>query len=275
MSVTEPAVSAAHGGLIQPQWSEVLCPPEPLTEELEMQWLDAALQGQATAALWTGAPGLVAPVSYRRYATFDSACAASAARGWPVRLRRSGGGVVPQGQGILNLTLAYPSDGSPGAAAHAVYAHLCQLLRSALARLGIAAQARSVQGSFCDGRFNLAVIHQGVVKKIAGTAQYWRRAAGHQAVLAHALLLVVTDSACLSAQANWFEADLASGRQYEASALTSVAEGWRQSHPDCSPIDLMATVRQTLADVLNQAALTPSNNDHPDFNLPGAQHGSA
>lgn len=216
-----------------------------------MQWLDAALEGQAIAALWTGQPGLVAPLSYRRHAQLEAACAASKARGWPVRLRRSGGGVVPQGPGILNVTLAYPCAGAAGDMAEQVYAHLCQLLTQALARLGIAAFARSVQGSFCDGRFNLAVSHQGSTRKIAGTAQYWRRASGRQAVLAHALLLVDADPVHLSAQANQFEDALASGRHYEANAMTSVAQCWQQAHPGMiQPPDLSSTLKQHLTTLL-------------------------
>jgi len=233
------------------RWTQLLCPPEPLAGEIEMAWLDAALDGQATAALWTGAPALVAPLSYRRNAQLEAACDASKARGWPVRLRRSGGGVVPQGPGILNVTLAYPCAGSAGDMAEPVYAHLCQLIAKALDRLGIAAQARPVPGSFCDGRFNLAVNHQGVYRKIAGTAQYWGRASGRQAVLAHALLILDADPAHLSAQANQFEAALASGRHYDAQALTSVAQCWQQAHPGSScPTNLMAGVRQELTHLL-------------------------
>ena len=216
-----------------------------------MQWLDAALEGQAIAALWTGLPALVAPLSYRRHTRLDEACAASAAQGWPVRLRRSGGGVVPQGPGIFNITLAYPCAGAAGDMAETVYAHLCQLLVQALARLGIAAFPSSVQGSFCDGRFNLAVSHQGVARKIAGTAQYWRRASGRQAVLAHALLILHGDPAQLSAQANQFEDALGSGRRYEADALTSVAQCWRQAHPGMNqPPDLSGALKQHLTTLL-------------------------
>lgn len=220
-----------------------------------MQWLDAALEGQATAALWTGVPALVAPLSYRRHVQLEAACDASKARSWPVRLRRSGGGVVPQGPGILNVTLAYPCAGAAGDMAEPVYAHLCQLLSRALAGLGVAAQARKVQGSFCDGRFNLAVSHQGTHRKIAGTAQYWRRASGRQAVLAHALLLVDADPKHLSTLANQFEDALASSRQYAADALTSVAQCWQQAHPGSScPVELMAAVRQELMQLLQAQA---------------------
>jgi lipoate-protein ligase A len=248
--------NAVHSAAIQPRWTQLLCPHEAIEGDIEMHWLDAALDGQATAALWTGQRALVAPLSYRRHAQLGAACAASGARGWPVRLRRSGGGVVPQGPGILNVTLAYPCAGPVGDLAEPVYAHLCQLLTQALTQLGIEAQARSVQGSFCDGRFNLAVSQQGWVRKIAGTAQYWRRASGRQAVLAHALLLVDADPEHLSAQANQFEAALASGRHYKAHAMTSVAQCWQQAHPGhrC-PADLMATVRQALTHLLKTQAV--------------------
>ncbi len=246
---------AVHSAAVQPRWTQLLCPLEALDGDPEMQWLDAALQGRASAALWTGAPALVAPLSYRRHVQLEAACDASKARGWPVRLRRSGGGVVPQGPGILNVTLAYPCAGAAGDLAEPVYTHLCQLIAKALAGLGIEAQARPVQGSFCDGRFNLAVNHQGVYRKIAGTAQYWRRASGRQAVLAHALLLVDADPAHSSAQANQFEDALASGRHYEADALTSVAQSLEQVHPGSScPANLMAAVRQALMQLLEEQA---------------------
>lgn len=250
--MTEAALATlAHSTGIQPAWAQVLCPPVALDGGIELQWLEAALAGQATAALWIGQTGLVAPLAYRRHAQLDEACGQSSAQGWPVRLRRSGGGVVPQGPGILNITLAYPCAGTAGDMAEPVYAHLCQLLTNALTRLGIAAFPGSVQGSFCDGRFNLAVNHQGGTRKIAGTAQYWRRASGRQAVLAHALLVVDADPAQLSAQANRFEDALGSGRQYDANALTSVAECWRLAHPGSgSPVDLMATLRNELGGLL-------------------------
>jgi len=219
-----------------------------------MQWLDAALEGQATAGLWIGQAGLVAPLSYRRHAQLEAACAASKARGLPVRLRRSGGGVVPQGPGILNITLAYPCAGAAGYMAERVYSHLCQLITNALTRLGIAAFPSGVQGSFCDGRFNLAVSHQGSTRKIAGTAQYWRRGKGGQAVLAHALLIVDANPLHLSEQANQFEDDLDSGRHYDADTLTSVAQCWANAHPGMThPANWMPTVKQQLTRVLTSS----------------------
>ncbi len=158
-------------------------------------------------------------------------CREFAARGWPVALRRSGGGVVPQGPGLLNLSLASRVE-APPASFDRVYAHLCAVLARALAGLGIDARPRAVEGSFCDGRWNLAV----GVRKIAGTAQYWRRGGGQQAVLAHALLLVDADVELLTARANEFEAALGSQRRYRADAHTTVAAEMRGEAADLWPL---------------------------------------
>ncbi len=251
MTDTE-AITMKHSAFIQPRWTQVLCPTDALDGEIELQWLDQALEGQAIAALWIGQPGLVAPLSYRRHQQLENACATSRAQGWPVRLRRSGGGVVPQGKGILNVSLVYPCTGTTGAMAGLVYAHLCQLLAQALAKLGIIASARSVSGSFCDGRHNLAITYENSMRKIAGTAQYWRRSNGRQAVLAHALLLVDADPALLSARANQFEDALDSGRHYDANALTSVAQCWSQAHPDLTcPAEICTTLKQQFLALLS------------------------
>jgi lipoate-protein ligase A len=135
----------------------------------------------------------------------------------------------------------------------AVYAQLCAFLTEALAGLGIAAEARSVEGSFCDGRFNLAVAgtRDGAPRKIAGTAQYWRRAGERHAVLAHALLIVDADPAMLTGAANRFEAALGSGRRYNAKSLTSVAQAWSAAHPgECPSASLSEEVTQRIAAAL-------------------------
>lgn len=208
----------------------------------ELAWLDTALQGSSRAVLWQAPLGLVAPLSYRRHARLDAVCAAFAAQGSPVRLRRSGGGVVPQGPGILNLSLTWPVAGPPGAQGDRVYAQLCGVLARALSALHIDAQPRAVAGSFCDGRFNLAV----GPRKIAGAAQYWRRDGDRHAVLAHALLLVDADTTVLTALANDFEAALQSERRYDANAITTVAREWRGAPPP----DLMARVQRQIAAAL-------------------------
>ncbi len=227
-----PEASAGGTGV---RWAGIEWQVDPLDGDTELQWLDEALVGQARAVLWCAPRGLVAPLSYRRHAAFDAACADFGAAGWPVRMRRSGGGVVPQGPGLLNLSLAYCPGGAPGRCADAVYAHLCATLVQALGWLGIETHARSVRGSFCDGRFNLAVLTNEGDRKIAGTAQYWRRDGERHAVLAHAVLLLEADTELLTEKANAFEAALGSDRHYDANATTTIARAWRAAHGGMAP----------------------------------------
>lgn len=246
---------AANNTCVQFPWTQVLSPADPIDGEIELEWLEFALEGKSTAALWVGKRGLVAPMSYKRNLNLTEVCADFSSRGWPVRLRRSGGGVVPQGPGILNLSLAKPCEGPPGALAESIYEELCQVLAGALAGLGIKASARAVSGSFCDGRFNLAVIgtRDKTSRKIAGTAQYWRHAGERHAVLAHALLIVDAEPAMLTLEANRFEAALGSGKSYERNALTSVSEAWQEAHPGHAvPNSLSTELRSLLVAMLTQ-----------------------
>lgn len=72
-----------------------------------------ASAGEAVAQLWQAPQGLVVPGSYRQFTDLPAVSAHFAARGWPVWLRRSGGGLVPQGPGIINLSLAWPVQQPP------------------------------------------------------------------------------------------------------------------------------------------------------------------
>ncbi|WP_454724500.1 MULTISPECIES: lipoyl protein ligase domain-containing protein [Cupriavidus] len=200
--------------------------PDPLHAEQAM--LAQAAAGRWLAHLWQAPVSLVVPRSYLRHVQLETARNDFAARGCPVWLRLSGGGLVPQGPGILNLSLAYPVRGSAGTHAEGVYLHLCEVLAAALAELGLRTHWQAVDGSFCDGRFNLAWGPETDARKIAGTAQYWRRAAGAadaalHVVLAHAVLLVTADPEEINRRANDFEAAIGSGRHYRADKVVSVA----------------------------------------------------
>jgi lipoate-protein ligase A len=211
----------------------------------EADWMaSAAATGRATAHLWRGEPGLVVP---RNCTTLPGWPAAAQAH--RVLVRASGGGVVPQGPGLLNLSLVWRTDSNADAGGapngtEAIYRALCDHLTGALARLGIAAAPQEVEGSFCDGRFNLAVAG----RKLVGTAQSWRRVAGMSVVLAHALIVVDADPLALTETVNAFERDLGSGRRYRAEALTSVALAWKQAHSRAPALDLEARLRTALAE---------------------------
>jgi lipoate-protein ligase A len=176
------------------------------------------------ACLWQAPQGLVVPRTYAARPGFAQVQARFAAEGWPIHVRQSGGGIVPQGPGILNLSLAQPFRGRPLDHADELYRHLCAILQAALQGFGIATRAQAVEGSFCDGRYNLAV--PAPVRKVMGTAQVWRHAPGRgpeeQIGLVHALILACCDPAEATARANAVEAALGSDRRYRSDRAASL-----------------------------------------------------
>ncbi len=209
----------------------------------EAEWMAcAAATGRAAAHLWHGEPGLVVPRSCTSLPGWPAA-----ARAHAVQVRASGGGVVPQGPGVLNLSLVWRAGGSTGttpSGTEAIYRALCAELAAGLARLGLVVAPQAVPGSLCDGRFNLALAG----RKLAGTAQSWRRVAGQPVVLAHAVIVVDADPLALTEAANAFERDLGSGRHYRAEALTSVAQAWQGAHGALPPAGLGERLTAALAE---------------------------
>ena len=92
------------------------CPDPTLAEQ---PLFEQARRGEAVAQLWQAPQGLVVPGSYRQFSELSAVSALFSRRGWPVWLRRSGGGLVPQGPGIINLSLAWPVTQPLGEAAEA------------------------------------------------------------------------------------------------------------------------------------------------------------
>ena len=233
-------------------------PADPMQAEEAL--LARASAGDAVAHLWEAPASLVVPRSYQRYAALADAREAFARRGCPVWLRLSGGGLVPQGPGILNLSLAYPVRAPMGTLSEPVYMHLCRILADALNALGVLTHWQAVEGSFCDGRFNLAWGPGDDARKIAGTAQYWRRVPHADkdqslyAVLAHAVLLVDADPIEINERANAFEAMIGSGRCYEELRVVTVAQALAY---ECFPVpaDLRDRVRAALIERVKEASL--------------------
>ena len=138
---------------------------------------------------WTTSQSLVAPRSLKRAPDIDSALELSAHREWPVFFRQTGGSVVPQGAGILNVTIAFALDPVEQPSIIAVYEMFCAPLIRWLQKQGCDARTGFVPDSFCDGEFNVVVQN----RKVAGTAQRWTRIRAdemRQVVFAHALLLM-------------------------------------------------------------------------------------
>lgn len=190
------------------------------------------------AMIWQGSRGLVVPRTYKHNPLFEQCNSSMSQMGWPIEVRQSGGGIVPQGPGIWNLSLSWRQYGKPLDLAQNAYSFICQLLQSALSTCSITSTAQAVEGSFCDGRFNLAVGHPKHYQKIVGTAQVWRlgptpawdlassrqsgESAGWYIGLVHAVLLLNIDEEALTLKSNLVEQLLNNSRRYEANKICSL-----------------------------------------------------
>ena len=141
-------------------------------------------------SIWTTSRSLVVPRRFTHNSNFARAKKKSRERGWPVVVRDSGGGVTPQGDGILNVTYAYVCHRHPSISE--VYNEICDPVIRLANEFGEKASCGHVNGSFCDGQYNVVCR----ARKLAGTAQRRSRQRGpaSKAVLfAHALILVDHD----------------------------------------------------------------------------------
>jgi lipoate-protein ligase A len=176
------------------------------------------------AVFWRSERAIVAPRSAERQSGFAQAAEAMARRGWPVVLRATGGDVVPQSAGLLNIAFSFRAEPSPDFGVNAAYRLFCGPLVEALARLGVDASCGKVPGALCDGDFNLVVDG----RKLAGTAQRWRRLGGADrggvAILAEAAILVDADLATLVGAANEFYHRLDVPRRIAAERHVTLAQ---------------------------------------------------
>jgi lipoate-protein ligase A len=204
---------------------------------------------EPVACLWQSPAGLVVPRTYAARPGFAAVQAGFAARGCPVHVRQSGGGVVPQGPGILNLSLAQAFAGRPLDHSEAFYRQICTLISDALASFGIDSHTQAVEGSFCDGRYNLAILEP--ARKVVGTAQVWRLIPGHapdrHVGLVHALILAQCDPDELTARANALETALGTARRYDADRIATLDDALppadRMAFPDRLRARLTASLR--------------------------------
>jgi octanoyl-[GcvH]:protein N-octanoyltransferase len=123
----------------------------------------------ATIFIWRSQRALIVARGQAQWSKFEAAATRLAREGWPVLVRRSGGGAFPIGPGTVQLAMIarYPDRGM---SMDGVYDRLSFLIGSALAEFGIAARVGCTRGAFCDGRHDLVVAD----RKIAGVAQHWR-----------------------------------------------------------------------------------------------------
>ena len=214
----------ARDGDAIPARAPVLGAEDGLRRELALFDRVAAGAIRSGALFWRSERAIVAPRSAERQSGFAHAAEAMARRGWPVVLRSTGGDVAPQAAGILSVAFSFRAEPSPDFGINAAYRLLCGALIEALARLGVDACCGKVPGALCDGDFNLVVDG----RKLAGTAQRWRRLGGADrgsvAILAEAAIFVDADLATLVGAANEFYHRLGIPRRIAAERHVTVAQ---------------------------------------------------
>lgn len=203
--------------LTRPTIQEFDTAPEGLAAEMDLLGAVAAGSCGAAAFLWAArTPWLVLPERFSRTETYPKAAEACALAGWPVATRRTGGGITPQGPGVLNLALAFRVDPSKSRSIRESYAAICDPLVEGLGALGITSRAQPVAGSFCDGDYNLAVAG----RKIVGTAQRWRA----NTCLCHALILTEIDLPAAVAAVQKLSAGLGHADRFDEGAHGRLAD---------------------------------------------------
>lgn len=240
MSLPNP--DALPGGL-----PPLLLPEQGLARE--QQLLDRVVRNERDYGflLWRSRRGLVVPTASSRLPGFELAGQRLARRGWPLVLRQTGGDLTVQSPHLLNVAMVFTLNPVPGAIGQA-YQRFCQPLLAALADMGIDAYCGAVPGAFCDGDYNLVVDG----RKLAGTAQRWRKVKGleAQAVLAHAAILCDEDEGELCRLTNDFYRYCCQPRRVREDRHVTVSRlmGLKPGH------SAMALLSRTLYQRLGQAS---------------------
>lgn len=208
--------------------------------------------GGSALRLWAPRDtALVVPAKLTHASHYAAARAALAAAGLPLLVRGSGGDVVLQAPGTINieLALALEADAAKRLGVTGAYGLICAPLVGWLRGHGLDAGTGAVAGAFCDGRFNVTLAG----RKLAGTAQRWRAGrGGRQALLAHAVVLDHTDVPAMAGAINRFYALCALPRRClpashvtlaaalgpswdEAARLAALAHAYAGHQPEAAP----------------------------------------
>ncbi len=201
--------------------------------QAEQDLLASVCAGDAEFGLLFWQPSdqaLVMPRRLNRLPDFARASEVSAAAGWPVLLRDTGGEPVPQSATTLNIALVYAPPRSEGDLnrIETGYRRLCDPICQLLDELGGTSSLGEVDGAFCDGRFNVNLDG----RKMVGTAQRWRQSQGGQRPvgLVHGAMLLDNERESMVAAVNRFNE--ACGLEQRVRAESHIALHEKFTAPD-------------------------------------------
>ncbi|MGB3454781.1 MAG: hypothetical protein WBG08_02480 [Litorimonas sp.] len=162
------SVTGPMAGLTDPDGPVHLPPADGRTLQSvyddEHRYLRLMRAGRAKATWYDWVPELSLSVSAREARRLGDLSGFAAE---PVAIRGTGGTVVPQGPGTINISVFSRHPHHPGI--HAAYRGVCEALREGFSQLGLETTTGSRPGSFCDGDHNILVGG----RKLVGTAQRW------------------------------------------------------------------------------------------------------
>ena len=176
----------------------------------ESAMLDAVATGKERFQflLWQCTePCLVVPRKMSNLSGFEEASLGALKRGYPVSVRETGGGAVIQASGTVNVSIAFTMPMKRDDRIREAYKFLCEPVMQILRQRGADPAYGAIEGAMCDGAYNIVVNH----RKLAGTAQRWRRAKANgesYAVLGHLVLSVDTDHSSACRVVNEFHASV-------------------------------------------------------------------
>ena len=184
---------------------------ETLADDLTSESADPAL------LVWRAQPALLVTRQDTRLPRFRESTIQMAAAGWPVVLRKSGGGACPVGLGTVQMATIEPA--IPGTTMNAKYEALTSLIQFTLQFFQITAQTGAMADVYCPGRYDLAVDG----KKIAGMSQHWfRNRYGIRCVATAASINVEEAPGALADAVNRFYSAAGSAARCQTDALASV-----------------------------------------------------
>jgi octanoyl-[GcvH]:protein N-octanoyltransferase len=139
--------------------------------------LDQVAAGERPPTARLSRPGRVVAFGRRdtRSAGYERAVASAREKGFAAMERLTGGRAAAYSEGTLSLTLTTP-DPQPGRRTSERFEAAGELVRAALADLGVDARVGEVPGEYCPGAFS---VNAGGKVKLAGIGQRMIKGAAH------------------------------------------------------------------------------------------------
>ena len=173
---------------------------------------------QRLLLLWRAPSALIIGRKDTRLGHFSDAANRLWAEGWPVVIRRSGGGACPVSRGTLQIALARIA--LPQTTIDAAYIELTNIIRSVLESYGLKVEIREEPSAFCPGRYDMSVNG----RKVAGLSQHWRRCNGRMTATTAATLIVENDTEEIARIVNLFYLTAGSKERCSTSAIGALQQ---------------------------------------------------